>query len=199
MYLAFDTETTDIPRPSFAPDHASQPCLLQFAGILFDESGAELDRLVTMVRPGPDASLSPHAYAAHGISLEYAFHIGVEVSQVLNWFLAAATRSTCIIGHNVQFDLQMMAIVAARASEDGWSTPPRTFCTMAHSTPMLNLPPTPRMVAAGRYHPKSPTLSECIEHFFGEKHSGAHDAEADVRACIRIFRHLNQEKKSLNQ
>jgi DNA polymerase-3 subunit epsilon len=51
------------------------------------------------------------------------------------------------------------------------------------------------MMAAGRFHPKSPTLSECIRHFFGEEHSDAHDAVADVRACIRIFRHLSQKKK----
>jgi DNA polymerase III subunit epsilon len=196
MYLAFDTETTDLPRPHLAPDHRAQPHLLQFAGILFDDTGAELDRLITKVRPGPDALLSPQAYAAHGISLEYAFHSGVDVSQVLRWFIAAVGRATCIVGHNVEFDLQIMAIVAARAKEDRWSTPSRTFCTMAQSTRLVNLPPTPRMVAAGRNHPKSPTLSECIKHFFGEKHRDAHDAEADVRACIRIFHHLTTCRKA---
>jgi DNA polymerase-3 subunit epsilon len=88
-----------------------------------------------------------------------------------------------------------MAIVAARFGEAGWSAPAQTFCTMTHATPLVNLPPTLRMMAAGRFHPKSPTLSECIRHFFGEEHRDAHDAAADVRACIRIFRHLNQAKE----
>ena len=195
MYLAFDTETTDIPRPHLELDHVAQPHLLQFAGVLFDDSGAELDRLYTKVRPSPAALLSAHAYAAHGISLEEAFHCGVAVSEVFRWFASASERSTCIIGHNVQFDLQIMAIVAARLGETGWSAPPRTFCTMTQSTPLVNLPPTLRMMDAGRFHPKSPTLSECIKHFFGEEHSDAHDAAADVRACIRIFRHLALERR----
>jgi DNA polymerase-3 subunit epsilon len=195
MYLAFDTETTDIPRPHLELDNIAQPHLLQFAGVLFDESGQEFDRLFTKVRPQPGVLLSAHAYAAHGISLEEAFHFGVEPSVVFRWFTSASERSTCIVGHNVQFDLQIMAIVAARLGEMGWSTPPNVFCTMAQSTPLVNLPPTLRMMAAGRFHPKSPSLSECVKHFFGEEHSDAHDAIADVRACIRIFRHLKQESK----
>lgn len=195
MYLAFDTETTDIPRPHLELDHCAQPHLLQFAGVLFDESGVELDQLFTKVRPPPGVLLSAHAYAAHGISLEDAFHCGVEISEVFRWFSSASKRSTCIVGHNVQFDLQIMAIVAARLRETGWSTPPKIFCTMAQSTPLVNLPPTARMMAAGRFHPKSPSLSECTRHFFGEELTDAHDAVADVRACIRIFRHLSQERK----
>ena len=190
MYLAFDTETTDVPRPHLELDHPAQPHLLQFAGILFDRKGSEIDRLITKVRPGPDALMSDQAFAAHGITLEEAFHQGIAASEVLRWFVAASNRSMCIVGHNVQFDLQIMAILAARVGENRWSTPSWSFCTMAQSTSAVNLPPTAKMKAAGRYHPKSPSLSECVEHFFGEPHAGAHDAEADVRACIRIFRHL---------
>lgn len=36
MYLAFDTETTDLPRPHLEPDHLAQTNLLQSAGVLFD-------------------------------------------------------------------------------------------------------------------------------------------------------------------
>jgi DNA polymerase-3 subunit epsilon len=195
MYLAFDTETTDLPRPHLGPDHEGQPHLLQFAGIVFNEQGTELDRLFTKVRPPSHARLSSQAYAAHGISLEEAFHTGIEASEVFRWFNSALKRSTRIVGHNVQFDLHIMTIVGARLKESGWSEAPATFCTMAKSTPLVNLPPTPRMMAAGRFHPKSPTLSECVQHFFGEEHTDAHDAVADVRACIRIFRHLSQKKK----
>ena len=192
MYLAFDTETTDVPRPHLEPDHRAQPHLLQFAGVLFDEGGSELDSLVTKVRPGPDALLSSQAYAAHGISLEEAFHRGVDAAHVFRWFASAVERSACIVGHNVQFDLQIMTITAARSGQSRWSTSARTYCTMANSTSLVNLPPTPRMMAAGRFHPKSPSLAECVKHFFGEELVGAHDAATDVRACIRIFRHLNQ-------
>jgi DNA polymerase-3 subunit epsilon len=46
------------------------------------------------------------------------------------------------------------------------------------------------MLAAGFNKPKPPKLSECIQFFFNEELVGAHDALVDVRACVRVFRHL---------
>ncbi|MBK9005042.1 MAG: 3'-5' exonuclease [Sphingomonadales bacterium] len=195
MYLVFDTETTDLPRPNLDLGHPSQPHLLQFAGILFDEHGTELDQLSTLVRPKSGALLSTQAFSAHGITLERAFHLGMESLEVFRWFASAARKARCIIGHNVQFDLQIMAITAAKVGESNWKLASNTYCTMAHAAPLVNLPPTPRMVAAGRYHPKSPTLAECMQHFFGEDLANAHDATADVRACARIFQHMISMEK----
>jgi DNA polymerase-3 subunit epsilon len=191
MYLAFDTETTGLTRPYLHPAHCSQPHLLQFAGILLDDLGNEICRMFTLVKPGPDAELAPEAFKAHGISLERAYRDGMSSLEVFRWFTGKARSAKLIIGHNVQFDLQVMAIVSARSTDEIWAPSCPTFCTMAHSTPILNLPPTARMMASGRYHPKAPTLSECVEHFFGEELNDAHDAAADVAASIRIFRHLS--------
>lgn len=190
MYLVFDTETTDLPRPYVDLDHPTQPHLLQFAGILFDNHGAEVEQLSTLVRPSSGALLSTAAFSAHGITLEQAFHLGMDSLEVFRWFASAAQRAQCIIGHNVQFDLQIMAITAAKVGQTNWQLSARTYCTMSHAAPLVNLPPTPRMMAAGRYHPKAPTLSECMLHFFNEEHKGAHDAAEDVRACARIFQHI---------
>lgn len=196
MYLAFDTETTDLPRPHLDLAHPSQPHLLQFAGIVFDEFGNEIERLSTLVRPGSEAVLSTQAFDAHGISLERAFHYGLAPKDVFRWFATRAARAERIIGHNVEFDIHIMAIVGARLTGQRWVPPCAPFCTMAHSTPIVNLAPTARMIAAGRYHPKPPSLAECIDYFFGEQLTDAHDAGADVRACIRIFRHLTLERRA---
>jgi DNA polymerase III subunit epsilon len=193
MYLAFDTETTGLPRPHYHPAHPAQPHLLQFAGVIFDEHGREIDSLFTLVKPGPGAVLVPEAFNAHGISLQQASREGTEPLNVLHWFKAKASTAKLIIGHNLGFDLQVMATVSARLTGLGWKPHSPLFCTMAHSTPIVNLPPTSRMIAAGRHHPKSPSLAECVEHFFGEALIGAHDAAADVRACIRVFRHLTAQ------
>lgn len=195
MYLVFDTETTDLPRPHLDLDHKSQPHLLQFAGILFDEHGTELDQLSTLVRPRQGALLSTQAFMAHGITLERAFHLGMDSLEVFRWFASTARKARCIVGHNVQFDLQIMAILAAKVGEISWTLPCRSYCTMAHAAPLVNLPPTPKMKAAGRYHPKAPTLAECIQHFFSEELIGAHDAAADVNACARLFQYLTSTEK----
>jgi len=46
------------------------------------------------------------------------------------------------------------------------------------------------MLAAGFTKPKPPKLEECIRHFFNEELDGAHDAMVDVRACRRVYFHL---------
>ena len=71
------------------------------------------------------------------------------------------------------------------------------FCTMEAATPIVNLPPTERMVAAGITKPKPPKLEECIRHFFDESLEGAHDALIDVRACSRVFFHLKTLEKAV--
>lgn len=65
-----------------------------------------------------------------------------------------------------------------------------SFCTCAAAKPILNLPPTDRMMASGFNGPKPPKLEECIKHFFDEELSNAHDAGADAMACSRIYFHL---------
>lgn len=57
MYLVFDTETTDLPRGHLDLGHPLQLHLLQFAGIVFDDDGQEIDKLSTLVRPSPGALL----------------------------------------------------------------------------------------------------------------------------------------------
>lgn len=190
MYLAFDTETTDLPRRHLDRTHPFQPHLIQFAGIVVDEKGYELDRLVTLVRPRPNALLSTEAYQAHGISLERATAEGIDPNCVLHWFETNARSVKRIIGHNVEFDIQIMAILAARLNGKAWEPTCPLFCTMSHAAPLVNLPPTLRMRAAGRNYPKPPTLSECVSHFFGEQLPEAHDAGADVEACLRVFHRL---------
>jgi len=61
---------------------------------------------------------------------------------------------------------------------------------MTAAAPIVNIPPTPKMLAAGFNKPKSPKLEECIKHFFGEELPGAHDAMIDVIACRRIYFHM---------
>ena len=71
------------------------------------------------------------------------------------------------------------------------------FCTCKASTPILNLPPTEKMRAKGMNIPKQAGLGECIQHFFGEKLDGAHDALVDARACARIYFELVKRGKGL--
>ena len=67
------------------------------------------------------------------------------------------------IAHNEQFDARIIRIAQYRAGEldadlDRWKVGP-TECTARLATPILQLPPTAKMVAAGR-HFKTANLGE---------------------------------------
>lgn len=190
MILAFDTETTGLPEWRLQSDDPSQPHVIQFAGILLSDAGEEIDCLSTLVRPGKNAVMSQEAFRAHGISLERADAEGVTPYQLLEWFMGAVAKVDRIVGHNVQFDVRLMRIMSARWTSRKWDCPHPLFCTMKQAQHIVNLPPTDRMLAAGRTNPKPPKLSEAYFHFFGEELEGAHDALVDVRASVRIYKHL---------
>lgn len=195
MILVWDTETTGLPDFKSPSDAPHQPHIVQFAAILVDPvtriERASIDLIVK-----PDGWTIPEEVAAiHGITNEIAMACGVDERLVAGLFLDLREQATVEVAHNISFDRRIMRIACLRhlgmtreeieASEAG-----TTFCTMKEATAIVNLPPTDKMLAAGFTKPKPPKLSECIKYFFDEELDGAHNALVDVRACARLYFHL---------
>lgn len=193
MILAYDTETSDLPLWNDPSDDPRQPHVVQLAMIVCDMDGQEIQRWANIVQPGPGAVMAPEALQAHGITLERAMDEGVPAKQATEAFLDLAGKVKLRVGHNESFDRRMMRIMAARYMGFKWEPETPNFCTLYRSKFIINLPPTPNMIRAGVPGPKSPNLGECIQHFFSEELSGAHDALVDVEASLRVFWHLVRE------
>lgn len=193
MILCFDTETTGLPdwrNPSDAPH---QPHLVQLAMILLDDDFTERAAVSLIVKP--DGWVIPDEVAAiHGITTEMATRCGVSEKVATDLYVQMLYGTAAqAVAHNVDFDLRIMRIAMLRAGYDKeWqdARKPATYCTCKAATPILDLPPTPKMLAAGFNKAKTANLGECIQFFFGEKLEGAHEAMTDARACLRVFRHL---------
>lgn len=196
MNLFFDTETSGLPLFREPSDDPRQPHLMQLAAILAHPDGTEVETFSTIVKPYAGCSVHPEAFKAHGISLERAMDEGIDGGVAMDAFLALVERADRVVGHNVPFDKRIMRIHATRSHRMKWDCPVPHFCTMRAATPILNLPPTAKMVAAGFNRAKSANLGECIEYFFDEQLEGAHDALVDVRACKRVFHHLETLKEA---
>lgn len=185
--LFFDTETTGLPAFRDPSDAPHQPHVIQAAAILTDAEGNELAEWQTIIQPGKGAVMEPKAFEAHGISLQRAHDEGVPLARAWQEFTDLIQRAGGVVGHNVSFDIRIMRIAGARATGAKWECPIPHRCTMRMATPILNLPPTERMLAAGFTKPKAPNLTECVRFFFNEDHSNAHDALADVKASKRVY------------
>lgn len=184
--LFFDTETTGFVQHRLPDDDASQPHLVQIAAKLTDDGGAIINQFSLIVNPG--VPIPPRAAEVHGITDNLAMAQGIPEASAFRLFCFLLDRADLVVAHNAAFDLAVMRCLAAR--EGTGLRPVETFCTMETATPIVNLPPTEKMVAAGIMKPKSPKLEECVRHFFNEALDGAHDALIDVDACARVFFHL---------
>lgn len=194
MNLFFDTETSNLPEWRLPSDDPGQPHLLQLAAILAHEDGTEVETFSTLVKPYPGCIIGEEAFKAHGITIRKATEEGMDGGEVADRFFDMVFRAERVIGHNVTFDIRMMRIHAAKARGFKWDCPAPYVCTMRTAAPIIKLPPTQKMLAAGFTKFKAPNLGECVQFFFGETLDGAHDALVDVRACKRVY-HAIQDMK----
>lgn len=179
--LFFDVETTGT--------DPARDAIVQIAAVLDDGQGRERAALNLLIRP--DGWTVPgEAARLHGITTEIAAANGVPLVVALAAFNHLCRAALVGVGHNVGFDIRFVkaAFVRIGRGEVCALGALDVFCTKEWATPIVNLPPTDRMVRAGYGHkPKAAKLEEAIRHFFGEDLDGAHDALVDVRACRRLY------------
>lgn len=188
MILFFDTETTGFMQDRLPIDHPNQPYIVQLAAELCDDEGEIIAGFSLIVDNGVEIPVQ--ASNVHGITTEKAVKFGVNPSFALSAFTHLYQRADRVVAHNIKFDQGVMEAAIARHYSKVMPLRKELYCTMEAATPIINLPPTERMIAAGFNKPKPPKLEECIRHFFGEDLDGAHDAMIDVRACRRVYFHL---------
>lgn len=187
--LFYDTETAGLPDFKAPSDAAHQPHITQIAALLTDEAGNKLASLDLLVRPD-GWTIPPDLQQLTGITMERAEAGGVPELVALSAFEALWRRATLRIAHNESFDARILRIgfkrFAGICDPDEWKDGPAK-CTQVLSTPILKLPPTERMMAAGRNHYKSANLREAYEFFTGKPLSGAHNAMIDVMGVKAVW------------
>ncbi|KAA0684563.1 3'-5' exonuclease [Neorhizobium sp. P12A] len=190
MILFFDTETTGFFQDRLPVDHPDQPYIVQLAAELCDDDGKPISGFSFIIDNGVD--IPAQAANVHGITTERAAQFGMSAASALSPFTHLYQRADLVCAHNIKFDRGVVEAAIARHYERIMPLRKPLFCTMEAAAPIVNLPPTERMLAAGFNKPKAPKLEECIRHFFNEDLGGAHDAMVDVIGCRRVYFHLKK-------
>lgn len=175
--LFYDTETTGMWDRYADVTAEHQPRIVQLAALLTDADGKTMASFQSLVSPD-GWKIEPGAASVHGITDELCVQYGSDIFGVINTFGRFLLRAGTIIGHNEEFDHNMMLREFALKK---LNFPKRqTYCTMLATTPICKIP--------GRYGDyKWPKLIEAYRHFFGNDFEGAHDAMSDVLACRDIY------------
>lgn len=182
MFLIFDTETTGLPKSWNAPlnDFDNWPRLVQLAWQIHDTNGDLVEAKNYIVKP--EGFLIPRgAEKIHGISTELANKEGLLVSEVLAIFLESLEKVQIIVGHNIEFDNNIVGSELLRAGIENVIIDKKSVDTKLESVNYCALPGG----KGGNF--KWPTLEELYDKLFETKFSAAHNAMADVQATARCF------------
>jgi DNA polymerase-3 subunit alpha len=182
MFLIFDTETTGLPRDYNAPisDLSNWPRAVQIAWQLHDVTGKLLSNHSHIVRPD-GFSIPYNAVQVHGISTERALNEGESLATVLEWFMLDAAKANYLCGHNIQFDINVVAAEILRLGLTEGISSMASLDTKDLATDYCAIPGG----KGGKY--KWPTLTELYNKLFGHGFGDAHDAAYDVDATARAF------------
>jgi len=184
-YLIFDTESTGLPREEKDPFHYPEywPRMVQLAWILTDGETIITEENYLIY---PDGFVIPSSFMEiHGITNERAREEGKPVLEVLSVFSESIKQADVLVGHNVSFDRSIVTSEYSRAKLNAPILKLPYHCTMKTSTEVCKLP-----AKGGRRGYKWPSLSELHQFLFEEPFEHAHDASADVRACMRCYLEL---------
>ncbi len=183
MFLVFDTETTGLPKNWKAPisDTDNWPRMVQLAWQCHDIEGNFLfakNHVIT-----PDGYTIPEdVVSVHGITTELAYEKGIPLKEALEDFMEDVKNSKFIIGHNINFDINIVGCELIRCElEETLSSHP-FICTMNESKVFCDLRRKGQL--------KNPTLTELHIKLFTVPFEEAHNAAADVESTTRCFLEL---------
>ena len=182
MYLIFDTETTGLPKDYNAPitDLDNWPRLVQLAWQLHAHDGSLIDARNYIIKP-EGYNIPYNAEKVHGISTERAHREGHDLNEVLSIFSRDLLKTRAVIGHNVEFDLNIVGCEYLRKERKNDLENIGSIDTKDEATDYCAIPGG----RGGKY--KWPTLTELHTKLFGKGFEDAHDAAYDVDATSKCF------------
>lgn len=196
--LFFDTETTGI-KSDRDPDFVPQ--LVQLGAILYNEELARVLAELNVIVYKRNTQVPPVAEAIHGISTEMVHEHGVSIDVVTLMFLQLAGRADRLVAHNADYDVDVINdnMPLGKDIMDNADV----YCTMRNARDIVQAPFSDKQVQYFLTHPykqdgkyKLPSLLETYRHFFGREFAGAHDAMADVRACMEVYYKLKEVQET---
>ena len=207
-FLIFDVETNNL-MPKQKPNGPrltidDYPHILQLSFVIYDLNESKITKSYdAYVNINENVVISDSITELTGITKDICKKKGVPIITILKEFYDAYVNCDVLIGHNMEFDVEMIKIEIERNRAEILSAFPCVFttfndtyekihnieryCTMRKGIPICNIlveskipgkPPTK----------KYPRLLELYQHLFvGETANGLHDSMVDTLVCLRCY------------
>jgi len=203
LILVFDTETTGLPKTKIiSPDTLNEwPIIVQFSYIIFDTNLNDIVKSKDHIIKIPESILiSEESSKIHGITNEISTKKGVLLTEVLIEFFNHLRLVDYIVGHNINFDINMLKIELLRNIYNNSFQPQEIkhykyelhyisnykniYCTLQESIKICNIKAIDKF---GKEYLKYPKLIELHEKLFNSSPNNLHNSFNDILVTLRCF------------
>lgn len=204
--LVFDTETTGLPKTKIVnPSTLDQwPYIVQFSFIIYDSSLNDIIESNDDIIKLPENVLIPEeSIKIHNITNELSQKSGLPINEILNVFFYYLERVDRLVGHNIEFDLNMIKVEILRIINENQVKPEQLklykynldllnnykniSCTLKDSIKFCNIQAINKM---GKPYLKYPKLIELHDKLFNETPKNLHNSFNDILVTLRCFMKL---------
>ncbi len=181
-FIFFDTETDGLPKQRNAQlsDSDNWPHVVQIGYVVVND-GVEVFAHEDIIKP-VGFVIPKEASDIHGVTQEMAENVGRNLSEVMDEFFGWVAKADVVAGHNVSFDLNVMAAEYWRKFQSNPFTGKRFVCTMKTTTNFCAIP--------SDWGFKWPKLAELYMKLFNEDMGAAHTALQDIRNTVKCYNKL---------
>ena len=204
--LVFDTETTGLPKTKFiSPSTLDQwPYIVQFSFIIYDSSLNDIVESKDYIIKLPENVLIPEeSTKIHNITNELSQKSGLQINEILNVFFDHLRNVDRLVGHNIEFDLNMIKVEISRIINENQVTSEQLksykynlhflnnykniSCTLKDSIKFCNIQVINK---SGKPYLKYPKLIELHNKLFNETPNNLHNSFNDILVTLRCFMKL---------
>lgn len=179
--LFIDTETTGLAVDQFVTINNvdNWPRIVQLSWVLTDFSGNIKSEGDYVIKPN-GFRIPEDATKIHGITNESATEKGYDLLYILSLFKDAVNHADLIIGHNVDFDKNVIIAELMRLGRSNILKNIPSYCTMKNTVDYCK-------IVSFRNKYRYPGLQELYFKLFNRNFENAHDSFADVKATKDCF------------
>jgi len=188
--IVFDTETTCLPKnykANYNNWENDWGYIVQLSWILFDTNNYSIiDIQDHVIKIDKNVELTQESVNIHGITREKINNNGIHINNAIALFIGALESSGLMIGHNIEFDVNMIRAEIIRNTDNDSSLEfniPK-YCTMKSNIDYCNIITTSKY---GRKYKKFPKLIELHEKLFNTTPCNLHDSMTDVIVTLRCY------------
>ena len=205
-FLVFDTETTGLPKSKFISPSTLNlwPYIVQFSYIIYDSSLNDIiDSKDYIIKLPENITISEESSKIHGITNDISNEKGISINEVLNEFFYYLRSVDKLIGHNIEFDINMIKVALLRIINNISVSSQQIklykqylhyilnydniICTLKDSISFCNIQ---LLDKTGKPYLKYPKLCELHEKLFNKSPNNLHNSFNDILITLRCFMKL---------